>query len=118
MTERTASIKELNFKKGNGLIPVVAQDLQSKTVLMLAYTNEEALEKTLSTGYAHYWSRSHGRLWKKGETSGNTQRVRGILIDCDHDALLFLVEQKGNVCHMGKPTCFHGKLKEWLSYST
>jgi len=118
MTKETANIKELNFRKGNGLIPVVAQDLQSKKVLMLAYTNVEALRKTLSTGYAHYWSRSRSQLWKKGETSGNTQRVKGIIVDCDHDALLFLVEQKGNVCHTGKSSCFHSKLKKHMSSST
>jgi phosphoribosyl-AMP cyclohydrolase len=111
-------MKELDFKKGNGLIPVVVQDIRSKTVLMLAYANEEAIEKTLSTGYAHYWSRSRRRLWKKGETSGNTQKVKEILSDCDHDALLFLVEQKGNVCHTGKPTCFHNKLRGTTSPST
>ena len=90
---------------------MVIQDSESKKLLMLAYTNEEALEKTLSTGYAHYWSRSRKKLWKKGETSGHTQKIKSILVDCDHDALLFLVEQKGNVCHTGKDTCFHNRLK-------
>jgi phosphoribosyl-AMP cyclohydrolase len=103
--------KKLDFKKGNGLIPVVVQDFESKKLLMLAYTNGEALEKTLSTGYAHYWSRSRSKLWMKGETSGHTQKIKSILVDCDYDALLFLVEQKGNVCHTGKDTCFHNKLK-------
>jgi phosphoribosyl-AMP cyclohydrolase len=104
-------LKKLDFKKGNGLIPVVVQDAKSKALLMLAYTNEEALEKTLSTGYAHYWSRSRNKLWMKGETSGHTQKIKNILVDCDYDALLFVVEQKGNVCHTGKDTCFHNKLK-------
>jgi len=90
---------------------VVVQDFESKKLLMLAFTNEEALEKTLSTGYAHYWSRSRNKLWKKGETSGHTQKIKSILVDCDYDALLFLVEQKGNVCHTGKDTCFHNKLE-------
>jgi len=112
LTKEILNIQKLDFKKGNGLIPVVAQDFKSKKVLMLAYTNREALEKTLSTGYAHYWSRSRRKLWKKGETSGHVQKVKGIFVDCDHDALLFLVEQKGNVCHTGKETCFHNKLKE------
>ena len=103
-------IQKLDFKKCNGLIPVVVQDFKSKKLLMLAYTNEEALEKTLSTGYAHYWSRSRNKLWKKGETSGHTQKIKSILADCDYDALLFLVEQKGNVCHTGKDTCFHIKV--------
>lgn len=103
-------LKKLDFEKGNGLIPVVVQDAKSKALLMLAYTNREALEKTLSTGYAHYWSRSRNQLWMKGETSGHTQKIKKILVDCDYDALLFLVEQKGNVCHTGKDTCFHNKL--------
>ena len=89
---------------------MVVQDFKSKKLLMLAYTNEETLEKTLSTGYAHYWSRSRNKLWKKGETSGHTQKIKSILADCDYDALLFLVEQKGNVCHTGKDTCFHIKV--------
>jgi phosphoribosyl-AMP cyclohydrolase len=104
-------LKKLDFKKCNGLIPVVVQDAKSKALLMLAYTNEEALEKTLSTGYAHYWSRSRNKLWMKGETSGHTQKIKKILVDCDYDALLFVVEQKGNVCHTGKDTCFHNKLE-------
>jgi phosphoribosyl-ATP pyrophosphohydrolase/phosphoribosyl-AMP cyclohydrolase len=102
--------KKLDFKKGNGLIPVVVQEAKSKKMLMLAYTNEEALEKTLSTGYAHYWSRSRNKLWMKGETSGHTQKIKDIIVDCDYDTILFLVEQKGNVCHTGKETCFHHKL--------
>lgn len=90
---------------------MVVQDAKSKALLMLAYTNREALEKTLSTGYAHYWSRSRNKLWMKGETSGHTQKIKNILVDCDYDALLFIVEQKGNVCHTGKDTCFHNKLE-------
>ena len=106
-----ALIQKLDFKKGNGLIPVVVQDFESKKLLMLAYANKEALEKTLSTGYAHYWSRSRNQLWMKGETSGHTQKIKRIFVDCDYDALLFMVEQKGNVCHTGKDTCFHNKLE-------
>jgi len=112
LKEEILNIQKLDFEKGGGLIPVVAQDFKSKKVLMLAYTNREALEKTLSTGYAHYWSRYRRKLWKKGETSGNVQKVKGIFVDCDYDALLFLVEQKGNVCHTGKETCFYSKFKE------
>jgi len=104
-------LKKLDFKKCNGLIPVVVQAAESKELLMLAYTNEEALEKTLSTGYAHYWSRSRNKLWMKGETSGHTQKIKSIIVDCDYDTLLFIVEQKGNVCHTGKDTCFHNKLE-------
>jgi len=107
---KSLDVQSLDFKKGNGLVPVVVQDYKSKKVLMLAYTNMEALEKTLSTGYAHYWSRSRKNLWMKGETSGNTQKVKDILVDCDHDTLLFIVEQKGKACHTRKETCFHNRL--------
>ena len=104
-------LAKLDFKKGNGLIPVVVQDAESKEVLMLAYANEEALAKTLSTGYAHYWSRSRKKLWMKGETSGNTQKIRKVITDCDYDTLLYVVEQKGPACHTGEYTCFHNKIK-------
>lgn len=109
---KALNVQDLDFDKGNGLIPVVVQDFKTKSVLMLAYVDEEALKKTLASGYAHYWSRSRGKLWMKGESSGNTQRIKEIIVDCDYDALLFLVEQKGNVCHTGKETCFHNKLEE------
>jgi len=102
--------EKLDFKKGNGLIPVVVQDAQTKETLMLAYANREAVEKTLSTGFATYWSRSRGKLWVKGETSGHTQKIRSVSADCDYDALLYVVEQKGVVCHTGATTCFHNKL--------
>jgi phosphoribosyl-AMP cyclohydrolase len=104
-------LKKLDFKKGNGLIPVVVQDAKTKELLMLAYANEEALRKTLSTGYAHYWSRSRNKLWMKGETSGHTQKIKNILVDCDYDTLLYVVDQKGPACHTGKDTCFHNKLE-------
>jgi phosphoribosyl-AMP cyclohydrolase len=100
-------LKKLDFKKGNGLIPVVVQDANSKKVLMLAYANEEALAKTLKTGYAHYWSRSRQKLWMKGETSGHTQKIKRVVADCDYDTLLYVVEQKGPACHTGAETCFH-----------
>jgi len=95
-----------------GLIPVVVQDAKTKEVLMLAYANREALELTLKTGYAHYYSRSRGKLWKKGEESGNFQRVVEIRVDCDEDTLLYLVEQKGVACHTGNYSCFFRKLEE------
>jgi phosphoribosyl-AMP cyclohydrolase len=104
-------MQKLDWKKGNGLIPVVVQDAESKAMLMLAYANKEALEKTLSTGYAHYWSRSRGKLWMKGETSGHTQKIKRLVADCDYDTLLYVVEQKGNVCHTGADTCFHHEFK-------
>ncbi|RLI44990.1 phosphoribosyl-AMP cyclohydrolase, partial [Candidatus Bathyarchaeota archaeon] len=90
--------------------PVVVQDYKRKEVLMVAYMNEDALKKTLDTGYATYWSRSRKKLWMKGETSGNTQKIRKILVDCDYDVLLLLVEQKGNACHTDKHSCFHNQL--------
>ena len=105
-------LKKLDFKKSNGLIPVIVQDAKSSKVLMLAYANEEALAKTLSTGYAHYWSRSRKKLWMKGETSGSTQKIKQIMTDCDFNTLLYVVEQKGPACHTGKYTCFHNRLKE------
>ena len=106
MTEKRL-IEKLDWNKSNGLIPVVVQDAESKAMLMLAYANKEALEKTLNTGFAHYWSRSRGKLWMKGETSGHTQRIKRVVADCDYDALLYIVEQKGPVCHTGAETCFH-----------
>lgn len=100
-------IEKLDWNKSHGLIPVVVQDAKTKATLMLAYANREALEKTLSTGFAHYWSRSRGKLWMKGETSGHTQKITRVVADCDYDALLYVVEQKGPVCHTGADTCFH-----------
>lgn len=98
------------LKFNGGLIPVVVQDANTKEVLMVAYANEEALRKTLATGYAHYWSRSRNKLWMKGETSGNTQKIVEIRVDCDCDTLLYLVEQKGNACHTGERSCFFRRL--------
>lgn len=90
----------------NGLIPVVVQDISTRAILMLAYANEEAIELTCSTGFAHYFSRSRKKIWKKGEESGHVQRVRRILVDCDEDCLLYEVEQTGAACHTGHQTCF------------
>jgi phosphoribosyl-AMP cyclohydrolase len=94
-----------------GLIPVVVQDVRTKEVLMLAYANEDAIKKTIETGYAHYWSRSRKKLWMKGETSGNVQKVVEIRVDCDNDAILYLVEQKGVACHTGEYSCFYRRLE-------
>lgn len=96
----------------NGLIPVVVQDVNTREVLMLAYANEEAIRKSLETGYAHYWSRSRNKLWMKGESSGNTQKIIEIRVDCDYDTLLYLVEQRGNACHTGHRTCFFRRLED------
>jgi phosphoribosyl-ATP pyrophosphohydrolase/phosphoribosyl-AMP cyclohydrolase len=89
-----------------GLMPVIVQEVRNNNVLMLAYMNEEALELTKKTGYMHYWSRSRDSIWKKGETSGNTQRCIELISDCDSDALLARVEQKGVACHTGTYSCF------------
>ncbi|MBE6129758.1 MAG: phosphoribosyl-AMP cyclohydrolase [Erysipelotrichaceae bacterium] len=96
-----------DFEKGNGLVPCIVQDAGSGQVLMLAYMNEESLQRTMETGLAVYWSRSRGELWTKGETSGHYQHVKEILIDCDEDTLLLKVEQDGAACHTGKYSCFY-----------
>ena len=95
----------------DGLVPAIAQDATSHKVLTLAWMNRDALERTAATREAHYWSRSRGKLWRKGETSGFVQRVREIRHDCDSDAILLLVEQIGGIaCHTGHERCFFMKL--------
>jgi phosphoribosyl-ATP pyrophosphohydrolase/phosphoribosyl-AMP cyclohydrolase len=96
----------------DGLVPCVVQDWRTGEVLTLAYMNREALERTLSSGETHFWSRSRGALWHKGETSGNVQRVRSLRYDCDGDALLALVEPSGPACHTGERSCFYRSLGE------
>lgn len=97
---------ELDFKKCE-LIPAIVQDWQSGEVLMLAFINQLAWEKTLESGKAHYWSRSRQKLWLKGESSGNVQLIKEILVDCDQDAVVYKVEQLGGAaCHTGYRTCF------------
>ena len=105
-------VKNLNFSKLNGLIAVIAQDMKTKEVVMSAFANEEAVLKTLTTGYAHYWSRSRNTLWKKGETSGHLQPIREIYVDCDQDALLLKIDQQTAACHTGYFSCFYRKIKE------
>ena len=90
----------------DGLVPVVAQERRTGDLLMLAWANREALELTLATGSAHYWSRSRKALWMKGESSGHVQRVQEIRLDCDADTVLYRVDQTGPACHTGRPTCF------------
>jgi phosphoribosyl-ATP pyrophosphohydrolase/phosphoribosyl-AMP cyclohydrolase len=92
---------------GDGLVPCVVQDWRSGEVLMLAYMNREALDRTLASGETHFWSRSRSELWHKGETSGNVQRLRSLRYDCDADALLALVDPAGPACHTGERTCFY-----------
>ena len=104
-------IEHIDFKKGDGIVPVIVQDSNSKDVLTLAYTNEESLELTKKTGKSWFWSRSRNKLWMKGEESGNTQKVKKILVDCDSDAVIYLVEPSGPACHTGKQTCFHNDME-------
>ncbi len=102
----------------SGLVPVIAQDAASNRVLMLAYMNREALEKTLESGWVHYWSRSRNTLWKKGATSGNLQRLIELRVDCDADSLLARVDQTGPACHRLTPTCFDPVPEDSLPDST
>lgn len=103
---------ELDFKfNPDGLIPVIVQQAGDSAqpegrVLMFAWMNREALEKSLATGFMHYWSRSRKKLWFKGETSGHVQKIKRWFADCDQDVLLFEVEQTGGACHTGYPSCF------------
>ncbi len=102
---------KLDFSKGNGLIPAIAQDYKTSKVLMVAFINEESWEKSLETGEVHYWSRSRSELWHKGKTSGNVQKIKEIYVDCDNDTVLFKVEQVGHAaCHTGRETCFYQKV--------
>lgn len=95
-----------------GLIPAIVQDTATGEVLMMAYMNKDALEKTLATGETWFWSRSRKAFWHKGETSGNVQRVKEILYDCDRDTLLVKVEQNGAACHEGYFSCFHYRIEQ------
>lgn len=98
----------------DGLIAAVAVAAEGGEVLMLAWMNREALDLTLETGFAHYWSRSRQDLWKKGKTSGHFQRVREIRVDCDQDALLLVVDQEGDrACHTGRKSCFYRVLDKY-----
>ena len=105
---RDAFIGQVKFDE-HGLVPAIAQDHASGAVLMLAWMNRDALVRTLDSGGMTYWSRSRGALWRKGETSGHTQRVVEAWIDCDGDTLLFKVDQSGPACHTGAPACFFRK---------
>jgi phosphoribosyl-AMP cyclohydrolase len=104
---------DLDFAKQGGLVPVVVQDAEDGAVLMLAYMNELAFRKTLETGKATYWSRSRNELWVKGESSGNTQEVTDVLVDCDLDTVVLKVKQHGGAaCHEGYRSCFFRRLRE------
>jgi phosphoribosyl-AMP cyclohydrolase / phosphoribosyl-ATP pyrophosphohydrolase len=106
-----AAISALKYDE-HGLIPAILQDWRDGTVLMVGYMNREALEKTLDTGVAHFWSRSRQSLWEKGATSGNRQRVRDIFVDCDQDTLLIMVTPGGPACHTGEQSCFFHRLSD------
>lgn len=101
---------QVDFAKGGGLVPCVAQDALTGEVLTLAYMNEEALRRTRETGFLHYYSRSRNRLWKKGEESGHVQEVVALEVDCDGDAVLAKVLRRGPACHTGAESCFHHRL--------
>ena len=106
-----------DFEKGDGLIPVIAQDAETGEVLMLAYMNEEAFNATLETGKASYYSRSRGKFWMKGESSGNTQEVQEVRMDCDNDTIVLKIKQIGDAaCHTGHRSCFYKKLEKgnWI----
>lgn len=116
MTTQTETfLNAIKFDK-DGLVPAIAQDAETGKVLMLAYMNRESLEITLKERKMCYWSRSRKELWRKGATSGNTQDVKEILIDCDGDALVFKVTQKGGACHTGYQSCFFRKVEDDLSF--
>jgi phosphoribosyl-AMP cyclohydrolase len=107
---------EIDFKKGDGLIPVIIQNASTNEVLMMAYMNQGAWEETLKTKKATFWSRSRRKFWIKGETSGHFQEVKEIFLDCDGDTLLLKVDQKGGAaCHTGFRSCFHQRFEkgEW-----
>jgi len=102
----------LDFRKGGGLVAAIAQDHATGEILMIAWMNEDAFRRTLETGEAVYWTRSRGKLWHKGEESGNVQRVKELFVDCDADAVLLKVEQVGGAaCHTGKRSCFFRKIE-------
>lgn len=103
-------INLIDFNKGNGLVPAIIQDFNTKEVLMLAYMSKESLLKTLETKMTWFYSRSRNELWNKGATSGNIQTVKELKVDCDLDTILVLVEQKGVACHTGERSCFYKKV--------
>ena len=105
------SLPNIKFD-ANGLVPAIVQDADTNEVLMLAYMNVETLQLTLEKGETFFWSRSRGELWHKGETSGNTQKVLEVLVDCDTDTLLVRVQPTGPACHTGEQTCFYRHLED------
>lgn len=109
MAELDALLDAVRFD-ADGLVPAIAQQIDTGEVLMVAWMNRDAIAETLATGRVCYWSRSRKRLWRKGETSGQTQKLAALRVDCDGDTLLLLVEQSGVACHTGRRSCFY---REW-----
>ena len=116
--EREQGARFLPKFDGSGLLTGVVTHAVTGEVLMVAFMNAEALAKTLETGLAHFWSRSRGKLWLKGESSGHVQKVKEVRVDCDADAVLLKIEQKGGACHAGYRSCFYRRLKEDGGYET
>lgn len=110
MKFKLATIEDINFDKVKGLLPTIIKEYKTNEVLMLAYMNEESLIKSLKTGTTHFFSRTRNKLWNKGETSGNFQKIKNIYLDCDGDTLLIEVEQLGVACHTGSKSCFFRKI--------
>lgn len=106
------SADDIDFAKRGGVIPVVVQDRKTKEVLTLVYANKEALSRTIETGNAWFFSTSRNKIWMKGEESGNIQPVSEILVDCDSDALLYIVNSDKPMCHTGERTCFHNMVEK------
>ncbi len=109
-------IESIKFNDA-GLVPAIAQDATSKRVLMMAWMNKEAVQQTLDTGYAHYYSRSRQTQWKKGESSGNVQKVLDMYLDCDGDTILLKIEQTGPACHTNRESCFYKQKQDgdWVT---
>ena len=103
-------VQRVDFEKTQGYVPVIVQDASTNKVLMHAFMNDEALRLTLASGRMHFWSRTRGRLWQKGEESGHHSLLQNIILDCDHDAIVCTVQQTGAICHTDSETCFHNPL--------
>ncbi len=110
-------LKEIRFNKA-GLIPAIAQDAETGRVLMMAWMNEEAIRQTVETGFAHYYSRSRKKQWKKGESSGHIQEIEEMFLDCDGDTILLIVNQTGPACHTRRESCFYKQRQDdrWIAF--
>jgi phosphoribosyl-AMP cyclohydrolase len=110
-------LKEIKFNEA-GLVPAIAQDAETGRVLMMAWMNEEAIRQTIETGFAHYYSRSRKKQWKKGESSGHVQEIEEMFLDCDGDTILLIVNQTGPACHTNRESCFYKQRQDnrWVSF--